>query len=116
MHSLKQKPVAVAIAAIGANAISTELQSKYLQQISTSIPLMVAHFNELPDCAHVRQPTVLALFACSPASLWRWVKSGRLPAPKKLGLRVSAWNVGELRACLNSLQTSDQGSVKVRGE
>ena len=57
-------------------------------------------FGNLPDEAHVRLPVVMALFACSAASAWRYVKCGTLPAPRKFGARVTAWNVGLLRAVL----------------
>jgi predicted DNA-binding transcriptional regulator AlpA len=57
-------------------------------------------FDSLPDSANVRQPVVEALFACSSATIWRRVKDGRLPAPRKLSDRVTAWNVGELRRAL----------------
>jgi predicted DNA-binding transcriptional regulator AlpA len=57
-------------------------------------------FDSLPDAANVRQPVVEALFACSSATVWRRVKDGRLPAPRKLSDRVTAWNVGELRRAL----------------
>ena len=57
-------------------------------------------FDLLPDSANVRQPVVEALFACSSATVWRRVKDGRLPAPRKLSDRVTAWNVGQLRRAL----------------
>jgi predicted DNA-binding transcriptional regulator AlpA len=57
-------------------------------------------FSSLPDEAHVRQTVVMQLYACSHATIWRRVKSGHIPAPKKLGLRITAWNVGELRRAL----------------
>lgn len=60
-------------------------------------------FDTLPDSGHVRLPDVIALFACSRATVWRHVKSGVIPKPKKLGLRMSIWNVGELRECLRNL-------------
>ena len=59
-------------------------------------------FSSLPDEAHVRLPVVMALYACSAASAWRYVKNGTLPAPRKFGSRVTAWNVGQLRAALNA--------------
>ncbi|MGQ0526708.1 MAG: helix-turn-helix transcriptional regulator [Alphaproteobacteria bacterium] len=61
------------------------------------------NFDNLPDSAHVRQPVVEALYACSGATLWRRVKQGLIPSPKKLGPRISGWNVGELRADLARL-------------
>lgn len=62
----------------------------------------VPDFDALPASGFVRLHYVLLLFACSRATVWRWVKSGKLPAPKKLSPRVTAWNVGELRAALSA--------------
>ena len=59
------------------------------------------HFDSLPDSAHVRVPTVAALFACCTMTVWRRSKSGTLPAPRKLSEAITAWNVGELRKVLN---------------
>lgn len=61
-------------------------------------------FNTLPDLAFVRQPVVQKLFACSAATLWRRCKDGRIPAPRKLSDRITAWNVGELRRALEGLK------------
>ena len=63
------------------------------------------HFDQLPDCAFVRQPVVSGLFACSPATVWRYVADGRIPKPKKLSHRVTVWNVGQLRRALASVLT-----------
>ena len=57
----------------------------------------LAKFDSLPDAAHVRLPVVLALYACSRATVWRHVKAGLIPAPIKFSERVTAWNVGVLR-------------------
>jgi predicted DNA-binding transcriptional regulator AlpA len=67
---------------------------------AANIPEGLENFDRLPDCAHVRQPVVEALYACSAATIWRRVKDGRIPKPKKLSARVTAWNVGELRRAL----------------
>jgi predicted DNA-binding transcriptional regulator AlpA len=64
------------------------------------IPDALQHFDLLPSAAFVKQPVVEALFACSPATLWRRVKSGEIPAPDKLSERSNGWNVGRLRAKL----------------
>lgn len=63
-------------------------------------PDALRNFDSQPDSGYVRQPVVQGLFACSPATVWRMVKRGTLPAPKKLSERVTAWNVGQLRAVL----------------
>lgn len=59
-------------------------------------------FDKLPNAAHVRLPVVMALYACSAASVWRYLQDKRIPASRKFGPRVTAWNVGELRAALNA--------------
>ncbi len=64
---------------------------------------VLSRFNTLPDEAHVRLPVVMALFACSAATVWRYVQKKHLPAPLHLGTRVTAWNVGQLRAILKSI-------------
>lgn len=63
------------------------------------IPDALKHFDSLPDSASVRQPVVEALFACSGTTVWRRVKAGIIPKPKKLG-SITTWNVGQLRVVL----------------
>ena len=64
------------------------------------IPDALRNFDALPDAANVRLPVVCALLQISPATTWRWSKSGRLPAPRRLSEGVTAWNVGQLRKAL----------------
>lgn len=64
------------------------------------IPDALRNFDSLPDSANVRLPVVAALFACAGVTVWRRVKAGTLPAPRKLGARVTAWNVADLRRAL----------------
>ncbi len=73
------------------------------------IPDTVERFDQLPDCALVRQPVVETLFACSAATIWRRVADGRIPKPRKLSHRLTAWNVGQLRAALDSLLLDGRG-------
>jgi len=63
----------------------------------------LSNFEVLPDAANVRQPVVEALYSISAATVWRRVKHGTLPKPRKLSPRVTVWKVGELRAHLNSI-------------
>lgn len=58
------------------------------------------NFDELPDFANVRVAVVAALYDVGPATVWRWSRTGRLPAPRKIGPKVTAWNVGALRRSL----------------
>lgn len=71
-----------------------------MKTINASIPEALRNFDQLPNTANVRQPVVQALYACSPASVWRGVKDGRIPKPRKLSPRTTCWNVGELRRAL----------------
>ena len=66
------------------------------------LPDALKNFDSLPDSANVRQPIVQGLYGCSSATVWRMVKRGTIPAPRKLSERVTAWNVGELRKALAS--------------
>lgn len=67
---------------------------------ASAIPGALKNFDSLPDSANVRQPVVEGLFSCSAATVWRMVKRGSLPPPRKLSERVTAWNVGDLRKAL----------------
>jgi len=67
---------------------------------SCVIPDALKNFDLLPASANVRQPVIQGLYSCSAATVWRMVKRGTLPAPHRLAERISAWNVGELRAAL----------------
>ena len=60
-------------------------------------------FDTRPAASFVRLPVVCSLYACSPATAWRWVKARKIPAPVKLSDRVTAWRVGDLRAALAQL-------------
>lgn len=66
---------------------------------SAPVPDALRNFDSLPDAGFVRLPVVAALFACSPATVWR--RAGKsLPAPRKLSEKVTAWRVGDLRKAL----------------
>ena len=66
-----------------------------------------ANFDTLPDSAFIREsqlvqspkrPDTPAPLPFSAPTLWRKAKAGTLPAPVKLSERVTAWNVGAVRA------------------
>ena len=71
-----------------------------------SIPVELLRFDELPDSAHVRLPVVRGLYGASASTIWRNVKAGAIPEPRKLTPAISAWNVGELRAALSNRSAS----------
>lgn len=55
----------------------------------------------LPDSAMVRLPVIKGLFGVSGATIWRMVKAGKLKT-YKLTERTTTFNMGEIRALLNS--------------
>lgn len=79
-----------------------------LECCKTCKPVKVPDFDILPDSGFVRLPILQLLFACSRATIWRWVKAEKLPAPKKLGPRISAWNVREIREVISYCMNGGQ--------
>jgi len=87
------------------SAIASAIETAYpdpapVRVKEISIPDALKNFDSLPDSASVRLPVVMALKACSAATIWRMVRRGDLPAPRKQSERISAWRVGELRKAL----------------
>jgi len=54
----------------------------------------------LPPEGFVRLPQVLHVLGIGKTSFWDGVKSGRFPAPVKLGPRTTAWKVEDIRALI----------------
>lgn len=70
---------------------------------------VVPWFDKLPDGAFIREaqlvqspkrPETPAPLPFSAPTLWRKVRAGTFPKPIKLSERVTAWNVGAIRAWL----------------
>lgn len=83
-----------ALSAIGAALETSPTKSQAVR------PDGLSNFDSLPDSAYVRQPVLEGLFACGPSTIWRMVKRGALPQPKKIGPRITGWKVGEVRKVL----------------
>jgi prophage regulatory protein len=54
----------------------------------------------MPELGFVRLPAILTMFPVGKSTWWNGVKSGRFPRPVKLGPRVTAWRVEDIRALL----------------
>ncbi len=74
---------------------------------SVQVVVAIPSFDELPDTAWIRQsqlvrdpkrPTRPTPLPISPATFWRWIREGKFPKPTRLGERVTAWRVGDVRA------------------
>jgi predicted DNA-binding transcriptional regulator AlpA len=70
------------------------------QKNNTKLDLV--EFDQLPDSANVRLRTVMRLYGISSTTVWRAVKAGHIPKPRKLTSRTTTWSVKDLR---NSLAT-----------
>jgi prophage regulatory protein len=44
----------------------------------------------------VRLPEITKYLSISPSTWWKGVKSGRFPAPTKLGARISVWRWSDI--------------------
>lgn len=71
-------------------------------------------FDQLSDSAFIREsqlvqspkrPATPAPLPFSAPTLWRKVKAGTFPKPIKLSERVTAWNVGTVRAWMSAQAT-----------
>ena len=88
--------------------------------VASSIPAVKASINHsvfdaLPDSAYIREsqlvqspkrPETPAPLPFSAPTLWRKVKAGTFPKPIKLSERVTAWNVGTVRAWMTAQATA----------
>lgn len=63
----------------------------------------IENLDDFPDCGFVSARTLATLFAVSQATIWRWAKDGKLPAPRKLGGNTTRFNVGEVREAITKL-------------
>ncbi len=68
--------------------------------LTKAIPEALTNFDQLPDSAYIRLPTIVSLYGVSAATIWRGVKNGTIPKPVKLTERTTAWNVGLVRTAL----------------
>ncbi|WP_166299880.1 helix-turn-helix transcriptional regulator [Bradyrhizobium sp. 2S1] len=58
----------------------------------------------LPESGYVRQSQLIpSIFPFSSATLWRKVKAGTFPKPVKLGPRITAWRVEDIRDLIKRL-------------
>ncbi len=70
--------------------------------------------NFLPETGFLRLPNIIGnpkadppippLYPVSRSTWWEGVKSGRYPQPVKLGPRITAWRVSDIRALIEEQQ------------
>lgn len=57
----------------------------------------MADHDHLPETGFVRLRDVLRVFPVSRSTWWAGVKDGRFPAAVKLGPKITAWRVSDIR-------------------
>lgn len=60
------------------------------------------HNNILPETGFIRLPAVLKVFPVSKSTWWAGVKEGRFPKPIKLGPKMTAWRVEDIRRLIEN--------------
>ena len=70
-------------------------------------PLPETGYLRLPQIlgkpATERDPAIPALFPVCRSTWWAGVKAGRYPRPVKLGARITAWRVEDIRALIEQV-------------
>jgi predicted DNA-binding transcriptional regulator AlpA len=64
----------------------------------------VAHLPNLPETGFLRLKQIVGpkgLIPVSKSTWWQGVRDGRYPAPVKLGRRITAWRVEDIRKLIN---------------
>jgi predicted DNA-binding transcriptional regulator AlpA len=66
----------------------------------------------LPETGFVRLRLILDLIPVSKSTWWQGVKTGRFPKPVKLGPRMTAWKVDDIRSLI---QKTEQAAGPLNG-
>lgn len=66
---------------------------------------------KLPQEGFARIPTILAVFPVSKSGWWHGVRSGIYPKPVKLGPRMTAWRVEDIRQLIASAGTAANDEI-----
>ena len=77
---------------------STAKKIKLGQRRQARLKQQLELINSMPDEAAIDIVVLCALKGRSPASIWRDVKAGRIPAPFKAGPRSTRWRLGDVRS------------------
>jgi len=57
----------------------------------------------LPDTGYIRIKEVLKVIPVSKSTWWNGVKTGKFPASVKIGERITAWHVDDIRNYMQTL-------------
>lgn len=62
------------------------------------------HDEPLPATGYIRIKDVLRLIPVGKSTWWAGVKSGRYPKPVKLGPRMTAWRVEDIKQFIETMR------------
>jgi len=63
---------------------------------------------ELPETGFLRLPDVLRLIPVGKSTWWTGIAKGMYPKPVKIGERISAWRVEDIRALIDRLSEGSE--------
>lgn len=64
--------------------------------------------NLLPSTGFIRLSTILQIIPVSKSTWWAGVKTGRYPKSVKLGERITAWRVEDVRNLISANSINDK--------
>jgi predicted DNA-binding transcriptional regulator AlpA len=88
--------------------IAAVVGHKTLQMVKRYSHLSENHTSSIVSKMNVRLDTILKIFPVGRSMWWAGVKSGRYPPSVKLGPKVTAWKVQDIRALMNDLEASSR--------
>ena len=60
----------------------------------------------IPNEGYMRLPAVLSVFPVSKSTWWAGISAGRFPKGVKLGPRITAWKVKDIRKLIETLEAA----------
>jgi prophage regulatory protein len=66
----------------------------------------VEHRPAIPNEGYMRLPAVLSVFPVSKSTWWAGISAGRFPKGVKLGPRITAWKVKDIRKLIESVEAA----------
>ena len=68
--------------------------------------------SDMPTATYIRQAGLLpAVLPISPATLWRWVRTGAFPKPYRLSTNVTAWLIADVRVWIESKRVASTAAL-----
>ncbi len=75
----------------------------------------MSKYGRLPEAGYIRLSEILMIIPVSKSTWWAGVKSGRFPKSVKLGPRITAWRVEDIRNLMNEMGLNQNFPVCVIG-